>query len=193
MIVFIVNFLIIAALLILVTVVVVKICHSSRLKTWFKVFSSIFIFIIGSLLAFAGLLWVEYFGNFSINERSYPRSKDPKVALEYLDDIGINIQPPEFRVKHHSIFFEGGGGVLERWRIEFKQSLTESFKASLDSLLQTEPVRWRYDKRMVRRGMLEDEEEFYIFACRNPVNRTIYEHVGINITTNEATLIRRKY
>ena len=184
--------LIIIAFFFLLPVIVVKISHSSRLKTWQKVFSNIFIVIIGLLLAFAYLIWVEYGGMFGIDERSYPLSKDPKVALEYLEDIGINIQLPEFKVKRHSIMFEGGSDIVEWWEIKFIHPITESFKVSLDSLVHAEPVRWRHDKIMVRREMSADEEEYYVFSFWDSKHIITQENVAINISANEATLTHRK-
>ena len=189
--------LIIACLLIIAFIfalpfIVRKISDSRRLKKWQKVVLNAAIIGFGCLIAITCLVANEAREVSRWYESGISLTKDPKVAKEFLDGIDISIVLPEFTVRRHTLEFTGGDDTEERWDIDFTKALTESFKASLDSLSHVAPSRWRYDKHVVRRGMSADEEEFYIFSFWNPELIELHEMVMINITMNEGILIHRK-
>lgn len=182
----------IIALMILATFWMAKISHSDNLKTWQKVLSNACIIGFLFLVSLAFMIGKEVMRYSRIDESGYSLSKNPKSALKYLEDIEIDINLPDFKVKRHAFDFTGGSDTIEWWELEFIQPLSESFKMALDSLVSSNPGRWSYDKCVTRRGMSADEEEFYLYSYWNPKQITIQENVEINITANEATLIHRK-
>ena len=180
------------AFMILATIGVVKISHSEKLKKWQKVLINTCIIGLLFMVPLAFMIGKEVMRYSRIDEPGYSLSKNPKLALKYLEDIEIDITLPDFKVKRHAFDFTGGSDTVEWWELEFKQPLSESFKMALDSLVRSNSGRWSYDKSVIRRGMSADEEEFYLYSYWNPEKITIQENVEINVTANEAILIHRK-
>lgn len=167
---------------------VVKISSLTRFKEWQKVVINCCIIGFIYLAPFIALVGVEYI----CLKHGSPQTRNPKVARAYLEDIGINIVLPEFKVKSHVFEFTGGDDTQETWEIKFKQSLTDSFKTKLDSLCRVDSFRWRKDKMRVDDGTSSDYSDVYTFSYWDPVMIEHQETVIIDPVGNCAFLVHRK-
>ncbi len=189
---FIIFGILIVALIIASPIIICKICKSRKLVKWQKIVLNSAVIGLGCLAGFACLVANEVNTATRLHEPEFSLNKNPKAARKYLEDIEINIVLPEFSVRSHHLQFTGGDDTEERWHVFFTEKLSDSFYASLDSLCQADPSRWRHDKHLVRSGMSSIEAELYIFSYWDPELIEIQETVIINRTMNEATLLHRK-
>lgn len=105
--------------------------------------------------------------------------KDPKEARSYLEDIGIGIEFPNFKVDAHRFEFTGGDDTEEYWDITFLEPLSPGFIAKLDSLCYVDDARWRHYDKYVGHGMASDIIPCYEFSYWNPEQIELKETVSI--------------
>ena len=169
-----------------------KVSSSLRLRKWQKV-------LINTIVTGIILVSVFYFGfmtqwvlsAFSFTPQSL--TKNPAVAREYLDSIGINVEFPEFTVERHTFRHMGGDDTEDWWEIEFKDRLSESFLFKLDSLCRSDGARWRrisqYNVGSVEFGEIVP---CYVFSCNHPNDFEQIETVTIFPKKKMAWLTHRK-
>ena len=105
--------------------------------------------------------------------------RNPAVARNYLEDIGINLDFPEFTVERHTFKRVGGDDTEEWWELEFAQPLSKSFIAQLDSLCRVDGSRW--SRVIQEKSVVYPEDAFlcYIFSYWDPELIEIKETVTI--------------
>lgn len=174
-------------------ILAVKIYHSSRLKLWQKhlfaipaIGGSMFMLLI--LILFLYVIYkserAPFFSSYlSVRELS----KSPEEARSYLQNIGIEIEFPEFEVDTH--WFESQSGHrIERWKISFIEPLSDVFLARLDSLCRVDSARWRHYDKWIGHGMASDIIPCYEFSYLNPEQIELREAVTIIPVRGSAVL-----
>ena len=151
-----------------------KIASAPKLKKWQRSFYSIT--IIGTIVISSFLLGLCWNNHFFF---SPSRTNNPEVVQEYLEDIGFNIELPEFTVERHTYKLVGGDDTEEWWEIEFAQQLSSLFITKLDSLCRVDSSRWVRLSRDNGPGKSRGVVPCYEFSYRNQESVEFRETITI--------------
>lgn len=152
-----------------------KVVPFLKLKKWVKHLLSIFYGFIGAgvvLLLFLSWATISFFN----------LSRNSKYARLFLEDCGINVDLPKFKVKDHTFRFIGGDDTEIRWEVKFKKPLSDEFVATLDSLCRHYSSGWSFNK----------QDQSYVYSYWHPDDIEIKDCVVITPMTQSATFIHTK-
>lgn len=172
-------------------ILAVKIYHSTRLKLWQKHLFAIpaigwSMFMLLILILFLYVIYKSERAPFFSSHIS-ELSKSSKEARSYLQNIGIEIEFPEFEVDTHRLESQSGNRI-ERWEISFIEPLSDVFLARLDSLCRVDSARWRHYDKWIGHGMASDIIPCYEFSYLNPEQIELREAVTIIPVRGSAVL-----
>ena len=168
----------VVAILVGTPLLVVKIFRYSLLKQWFKCILGISSIIGGLYMLMAIVFYAMiYFLSYSFCSRDL--ATDPLDARTYVEEIGVRVKFPDFKVVKHRFEFTGGDDTEEYWIIEFKQPLQEVFLNQLDSLCLVDSKWWR-------------NEQDYVFSYWDPDLVELRYSVDIHLQKRTARLSRIK-
>ena len=168
----------IIGLLIGLPILVVRIYHSNRFKRWQKPLIS-FLAIGGSFLFIMAIYVATIIMSVTYSFVDHNLPKAPKHAKSYLEDIGIGIEFPDFKVDAHRLQRLGGDETEEYWIITFREPLSAAFLSQLDSLCRADGARWRHYDKHIRHGGDNDYNPCYEFSYWNPELIELHEMVSI--------------
>lgn len=176
------------------SILVVHIFRSSRLKMWQKLLYSFF--ATGVRLAFISFILVVFAGMglyaamYALSDHELP--KDPKQASLFLKNVGVGIAFPNFKVDEHCLKYIGGDDTEEYWEITFLEPLSPEFLSKLDSLCHVDSARWHHYDKYVGHDAASDSISCYEYVDWNSELIELHETVTIFPGQNRAKLSRVK-